>query len=165
MMFVKRTSGTTGPEENNLETAVVADASGRRFRSRIVIPVGIVNAKGERFIVKVGSGSDCPTVHYKQHAVDLAFALTVWKSQGCTLKYVLALLEGSPGVPKWQFEHLYVAHSRVPRALTYRCFTLSECFQRHTIAKLRPNIWAVKWRMAVNKDGYWQPVNDQPVDR
>ncbi len=48
------------------------------------------------------------SVTYYVHAVDLAFAITVWKCHGGTFKYIIALLEHSPGSPALSFEHLYV---------------------------------------------------------
>ncbi len=39
------------------------------------------------------------SVTYYAHAVDLAFAITVWKCQGDTFKNIIALLEHSPGSP------------------------------------------------------------------
>ncbi len=41
---------------------------------------------------------------YYAHAVDLAFAVTVWKCQKGTFDYIIALLEHSPGSPTLTFE-------------------------------------------------------------
>ncbi len=43
---------------------------------------------------------------YYTHAVDLAFAVTVWKCQGDTFDYIIALLEHTPGSPTLTFEKL-----------------------------------------------------------
>jgi hypothetical protein len=48
------------------------------------------------------------SVTYFAHAVDLAFAITVWKCQGGTFEYIIALLEHSPGSPILTFEKLNV---------------------------------------------------------
>ncbi len=56
------------------------------------------------------------SVTYYAHAVDLAFAITVWKCQGGTFKYIIALLEHTPGSPALSFENLYVMFTRVKRA-------------------------------------------------
>jgi hypothetical protein len=53
--------------------------------------------------VKVGTQE---SVTYYAHAVDLAFAITVWKCQGGTFDYVIALLEHTPGSPTLTFEKL-----------------------------------------------------------
>jgi hypothetical protein len=55
---------------------------------------------------KVGVGTQ-ESVTYYAHAVDLAFAITVWKCQGGTFGYILALLEHTPGSPTLTFEKLY----------------------------------------------------------
>jgi hypothetical protein len=56
-------------------------------------------------IAKVGTQE--PVTYYAQ-ALDLAYAITVWKCQGGTFKYIVALLEYSPGSPALTFEKLYV---------------------------------------------------------
>ncbi len=48
------------------------------------------------------------SVTYNTHTVDLAFAIMVWKCQGGTFKYIIALLEHSPGSPALTFEKQYV---------------------------------------------------------
>ncbi len=53
---------------------------------------------------------------YYAHAVDLAFAVTVWKCQGGNFDYIIALLEHTPGSPTITFEKLYVMFTRVKRA-------------------------------------------------
>ena len=151
--------GRHWPDDNNLATRTVRDED--TCRERIIIPIGLIHDKTDKFCVKLGAGTHTQKVAYRQHAVDLAFAVTVWKSQGATLKNALVLLEGSPDAPKWCFEHLYVAYSRVPSESCFRCFPLSPAFRLYALANLRPNIWAVKWRMDVRGDGYWRP-HQQP---
>ncbi len=51
--------------------------------------------------VKVGTQE---SVTYYAHAVDLAFTITVWKCQGGTFDYIIALLEHTPGSPALTFE-------------------------------------------------------------
>jgi hypothetical protein len=94
-------------------------------------------------------------IEYISHAVDLSFAITTWKSQGATLDYVIALLEHSPRSPKITFEMLYVMFSRVRSAAHFRCMPLSKGFRKLCLARLRPNVMAVKWRMDIDENGYW----------
>ncbi len=56
------------------------------------------------------------SVTYYAHAVDLAFAITVWKCQGGTFDYIIALLEQTPGSPTLTFENSYVMFTRVKMA-------------------------------------------------
>jgi hypothetical protein len=63
--------------------------------------------------VKVGTQE---SVTYYAHAVDLAFAITVWKSQEGTFEYMIALLEHTPGSPALTFEKLYVMFTSVMMA-------------------------------------------------
>jgi hypothetical protein len=75
-------------------------------------------APGSNFIrIMIGLTSRCnkkakvgiqESVAYYAHAVDLAFAITVWKCQGGTFEYIIALLEHSPGSPALTFEKLYM---------------------------------------------------------
>ncbi len=60
--------------------------------------------------VKVGTQE---SVTYYAHAVDLAFAITVWKCQGGTFDYIIALLKHAPGSPTLTFEKLCVMFTRV----------------------------------------------------
>ncbi len=53
---------------------------------------------------------------YYAHAVDLAFAITVWKCQEGIIDYIIALLEHTPGSPTLTFEKLYVIITWVKRA-------------------------------------------------
>ncbi len=66
--------------------------------------------------VKVGTQE---SVTYYAHAVDLAFAVTVWKCQGGTFDYIIALLDTSPGSPTHTFEKLYVMFTWVKRACQF----------------------------------------------
>ncbi len=54
---------------------------------------------------------------YYAHAVDMAFAVTVWKCQGGTFDYIIALLKHTPGSPTLTFEKL---SSSLGRAKNYR---------------------------------------------
>ena len=94
-------------------------------KERIMIPVGLIQDKTDKFCVKNGAGRQTQKVSYRQHAVDLAFAITVWKSQRGTFKKALVLLEGSHDAAKWCFEHLYMAYSRMPIETCFSCFPLS----------------------------------------
>ncbi len=69
----------------------------------IQISVGLTSRCKKK--VKVGAQE---SVSYYAHAVDLAFAITVWKCQGGTFDYIIALLKHTPGSPTLTFEKLYV---------------------------------------------------------
>ncbi len=68
----------------------------------IPVPIGLTSRCEKK--VKVGTQE---SVTYYAHAVDLAFAITVWKCQGDTFDYIIALLEHTPGSPTLTFEKLY----------------------------------------------------------
>jgi hypothetical protein len=89
--------------------------------------------------------------------VDLAFAITVWKCQGGTFEYIIALLEHSPGSPTLTFEKLYVMFTRVKEANHFRCLPFSPIYDKRTLFHLQPKILATKWQMDINEHGYWRP--------
>jgi hypothetical protein len=70
-------------------------------------------------------------VTYYAHAVDLAFAITVWKYQRGTFEYIIALLKHTPGSPTLTFEKLYVMFTRVKMD----CYFGVHNFLQHTIKK------------------------------
>ena len=94
---------------------------------------------------------------YYAHAVDLAFAVTVWKCQGGTFDYIIALLEHTPGSPTLTFEKLYVMFTWVKRVCRFQCLPLSPAFNKAKLYHLCPKILATKWRMDIDKSGYWKP--------
>jgi hypothetical protein len=96
-------------------------------------------------------------VTYYAHAVDLAFAITVWKCQGGTFAYIIALLEHTPGSPTLTFETLYVMFTRVKKACKFQCLPLSPAFNKAKLYHLQPKILATKWRMKNDEGGYWKP--------
>ena len=100
-------------------------------------------------------------VELKQHAVDLAFGLTVNKSQGSSYERVLAFLQsGTNRGRKLSYEQAYVMFSRVRNSDSFRCFPFqkSELHKiREHLMNLRPNRIVVKWLMDIGKDGYWEP--------
>jgi hypothetical protein len=67
----------------------------------IQIPIRLTSQCKKK--VKVGTQE---SVTYYAHAVDLAFAITVWKCQGVTFDYIIALLEHTPGSPTLTFEKI-----------------------------------------------------------
>jgi hypothetical protein len=77
----------------------------------IQIPIGLTSQCKK----KVKFGTQEPVTYYA-HVVDLAFAITVWKSQGGNFDYIIALLEHTPGSPTLTFEKLYVMFTRVKMA-------------------------------------------------
>ena len=77
----------------------------------IRIPIGLTSRCEKK--VRVGTQE---SVTYYAHAVDLAFAITVWKCQESTFDYIIALLEQTPGSPTLTFEKLYVMFTRVKKA-------------------------------------------------
>ncbi len=104
--------------------------------------------------VKVGTQE---SVTYYAHAVDLAFAITVWKCQGGTFDYIIALLEHTPASPTLTFEKLYVMFTRVKMPFKFRCLPLSPAFNKAKLYHLHPKILATTWRMDIDKSGYWKP--------
>ncbi len=66
--------------------------------------------------VRVGTQE---SVTYYAHAVDLAFTITVWKCQGGTFDYIIALLKQTRGSPTLTFEILYVMFTRVKKACKF----------------------------------------------
>jgi hypothetical protein len=106
----------------------------------IRITIGLTSQCDKK--AKVGTQE---SVTYYAHAVDLAFAITVWKCQGGTFKYIIALLEHSPGSPALTFEKLYVMFTRVKEANHFRCLPLSPMYDKQTLFHLRPKILATKW--------------------
>ncbi len=97
------------------------------------------------------------SVTYYAHAVDLTFAKTVWKCQGGTFDYIIALLEHTPGSPTLTFENLYVMFTWVKMACKFQCFPLSPAFNKANLYNLPPKILATKWRMDIDESGYWKP--------
>ncbi len=96
-------------------------------------------------------------ISYYAHAVDLAFAITVWKCRGGTFDYIIPLLEQTPGSPTLTFEKLYVMFTRVKKACKFWCLPLSKAFNKTKLYHLRPKILVPKWRMDIGRDGYWKP--------
>lgn len=121
-------------------------------------PVGTMHSNNDNFTIKLaGADGGTSNIRYIQHAVDLATVLTVWKAQGSTFDRVILLLEGSTNSPGWDFEHLYVAASRVRNLDSLRCFALSPTFKRDRLLKLQPDIFTENWIMDLDADGQWRP--------
>ena len=80
----------------------------------IQISIGLTSQCKKK--VKVGTQE---SVTYYAHAVDLAFAITVWKCQGGTFEYIIALLKHSPSSPTLTFEKLHVMFTRVKMACKF----------------------------------------------
>ncbi len=97
------------------------------------------------------------SVTYYAHAVDLAFAITVWKCQGGTFDSIIALLEQTPGSPTLTFEKLYVMFIRVKKACKISMFTIISSIQQSKVIHLRQKILATKWRMDIGRYVYWKP--------
>ncbi len=91
----------------------------------IQIPIRLTSGCEKK--VKVGTHE---SMTYYTHAVDLAFAVTVWKCQGGTFDYIIALLEHTPGSPTLTFEKLYVMFTWVKRACQFQCLPLSPAFNK-----------------------------------
>jgi hypothetical protein len=103
------------------------------------------------------------SVTYYAHTVDLAFAITVWKYQGSTFDYIIALLE-HPASPPLTFEKLYVMFTWVRMACWFQYLPLSPAFYKAKLYHLQPKILATTWRMDIDKRGYWKPnVSNSPA--
>ncbi len=125
----------------------------------IQIPIGLTSRCKKK--VRVGTQE---SVTYFAHAVDLTFAVTVWKCQGGTFDYIIALLKHTPGSPTLTYEKLYVTFTRVTKACNFRCLPLSPAFNKAKFYHLCPKILATEWRMDINESGYWKPhVIDSPA--
>jgi hypothetical protein len=118
----------------------------------IRIPIGLTSQCEKK--VKAGTQE---SVTYYAHAVDLAFAITVWKCRGGTFDYIIALLEHTPGSPTLTFEKLYVMFTRVIVACQFQCLPLSPAFNKAKSYHLCLKILATKWRMDIDESGYWKP--------
>jgi len=116
------------------------------------IPIGLTTGCDRKEYICLNQ-----SVTYYTHAVDLAFAITVWKCQGGTFKYIIALLEHTPGSPALSFIKLYVMFTRVKEANHFRCLPLSSMFNKQKLLQMRPRILGTKRRMDINKSGYWRP--------
>jgi hypothetical protein len=118
----------------------------------IRIPIGLTSQCDKK--AKVDTQE---SVTYDTHAMDLAFSITVWKCQGGTFEYIIALLEHSPGSPALTFEKLYVMFTRVKEANHLDvCHFLQYMTSEH-FSICDQKILATKWRMDINKHGYWRP--------
>jgi hypothetical protein len=139
---VKPQAGTKWPKHLNL-------ALDSNF---IHIPIGLMSQCDKKAKVVTQE-----SVTYYDHAVDSAFAITGWKCQGGTFEYIIALLEHSPGTPALTIEKLYVMFTRVKEANHFRCLPLSPTYDKQTLFYLQLKILATKWRMDIDKHGYWRP--------
>ena len=125
--------------------------------NEIHLPIGkIVRPDPKRYSCHI-SGS--VNVRYTVHAVDLGFAITVWKAQGGTFPFVLAMLENICGGKPLTYERAYVMFSRAIAASRFRCFPQSHTFKVNKLLHLRPKILAIKYRMDIGPDGYWHERN------
>jgi hypothetical protein len=68
--------------------------------------------------------------------MDFAFAIMVWKCEGGTFEYIIALLEHSPGSPALTFEKLYVIITQVREANHFQCLPLSPIYNKQTFFHL-----------------------------
>ena len=131
--------------------------------NRVFIPIGLKSCRraSEKDSVKLPNNRP---IEYKAHAVDLSFAITTWKSQGGTFEYIIALLESFTGAfrQRLTYELLYVMFSRVKEAVHFRCMPLSaENDLRARLRRYYPNIYATKYRMDINEDGYWDSTRSE----
>jgi hypothetical protein len=54
--------------------------------------------------------------------------------------------------------------TRVKMACKFQCLPLSPAFNKAKLYNLRPKIPATKWRMDIDKSGYWKPhVTNSPA--
>jgi hypothetical protein len=119
----------------------------------IQIPIRLTSQCEKK--VKVGTEE---SVTYYAHAVDLAFAISVWKCQAGIFDYIFALLEHTtPGSPTLTFEKLYVMFTWVKIACRFQCLPLSPAFNKAKLYHLCPKFLATKWRMDIDNNGYWKP--------
>ena len=146
----KKISEITINEPPDFINVVLADCNGKllnpekwepninldKTNRKVIIPIGFMSINTKNSFKVKSDGTTQLTIHYRQHAVDLAMALTVWKSQGSTLDRVILHLEGSRNARQWKFEHIYVAISRVRSIDKIRCFPLSAFFNKKKLLLL-----------------------------
>jgi hypothetical protein len=124
----------------------------------IWLPIGLTSRCEKK--VEVGTQE---SVTYYAHAVDLAFEVTVWKCQGGTFDYIVALLKHTPGSPTLTFEKLYVMLTQVKKACWFWYLPLSPAFNKPKLYHLCSKIIATKRRMDIDESGYWKPhVSNSP---
>ena len=98
--------------------------------------------------VKVGTQE---SVTYCAHAVDLAFAISIWKCQGGIFDYIIALLEHSPGSPTLTFEKLYAMFTRVKMTCKFWCLPLSPAFNKAKLYNLQAERGFAAWAVFVGR--------------
>lgn len=159
--------GSQWPIHANLEDEWIFDPDGQPMHKKnVVIPIGAVQSNGDNYTIKLNdSRKEEQPIRYEQHAVDLALALTIWKAQGSTFNRVITLLEGSANAPKWEFEHWYVAMSRVKNANSLRSLHTTLFPDRDKYLALRPDVFTVKWLMDLDEKGRWSPRNARKPER
>ena len=135
---IKPQPGTQWPKHLNL-------APDSNF---ICIPIGLTSWCDKK--AKVGTQE---SVGYYAHAVDLAFAITVWKSQVGTFEYIIALLEHSPGSPPVTFKKLYIMFTRVKKP---HVFDVCHFLQDTTSLKFLPQNgrWTFQKMAATGNHGH-----------
>ena len=133
----------------------------------VYIPIGLKTNRGGEDKDSITLSND-QKIAYLAHAVDLSFAITTWKSQGGTFEIVVVLLESynASSKQKLSFELLYVMFSRVKNAGGFRCLPLSAPLElRKKLRRLYPNIFATKYRMDINEDGFWDGSKSEEQSR
>jgi energy-coupling factor transporter ATP-binding protein EcfA2 len=133
----------------------------------VYIPIGLKTNRGGEDKDSITLSND-QKIAYLAHAVDLSFAITTWKSQGGTFEIVVVLLESynASSKQKLSFELLYVMFSRVKNAGGFRCLPLSAPLElRKKLRRLYPNIFAAKYRMDINEDGFWDGSKSEEQSR
>ena len=104
---------------------ISVNGDGKQIKEKIIIPIGLIkHGNHKKFSLKENG----VRLYYDTHAVALGFAFTVWKGQGATYPYLIALLESAPNSPKLKYELLYTLCSRVPGADRFRCLPYSNAF-------------------------------------
>ena len=150
--------GSTWPDHLNLCSTTI-QYNNQTHKEKVLIPIGMLDKRSQKKL-NTFRMTDNLRMSYASHGVDLAFAVTAWKSQGKTLPYVLMLLNSFPNSPTVSFEKMYVMASRATKSERLRCFPIPDPIVRHKIEtkirNLRPNIWATKWRMDITKSGMWK---------
>ena len=141
--FWEKRLSTFPPERN------VCDPEPRRLRSDPVVKkeiiVGIGHCTTQPPWAHVIFGKE--KFKFKAHNVELALAVTPWKSQGRAYARAMLDMSNSFGGTAIPLEMIYVAYTRVPNLRSIRCLPLRNVQQlRKHLLNSRMNFWATRFR-------------------
>ena len=122
----------------------------------VVVPL-VQSAKNQE-VVKLAGVFSGSSVTVTPHAVELGFALSIWKCQGRTLSKVVLALNRRPSGTQFNHAGLFVAFSRVKRSADMRRLPgqAADCFDY--LLDLKPQ-WELQcWQAGFDGEGRWSPA-------